>query len=206
MKSSARVLITFFMSIVVFIAALYVLFSLDMAQWQDVQGMRYKVAERQAVRNRLMDLISQFREKVAQFTDLNSQIALITNTLPPSMNIPELLATMEAISAQTKVTLDQITFTSVSATQQTQQVAPAQTPGVKIGQSKALEVTMNLSGSGDYSAVKDFIASLETEQRLIDVRSLVVAPLPAVGGKTPLFTFKIDAKAYYITPPQFTLP
>ncbi len=205
MSSSARVLSMFLFSALIFVAALYVLFGLDMPQWQNVQTSRYQVAERQAVRDHLMDLINQFRQEVAQFTNLDAQIALISNTLPDSMNIPELLATVETITGNNHVSLDQITFTSVSANQ-APIIAPPTAPGAPIAPSKTMTVNVSVSGSGDYSSVKDFLNSLETEQRLIDVSSFSLSPLPVTGNKTPNFAFRIDAKAYYITPPQFTLP
>ncbi len=205
MNSSARVLSMFLFSALIFVAALYVLFGLDMPQWQNVQTSRYQVAERQAVRDHLMDLINQFRQEVAQFTNLDAQITLISNTLPDSMNIPELLATIETMTGNNHVSLDQITFTSVSANQ-TPTIAPATAPGAPIAPAKTMTVTVSISGSGDYSSVKDFLNSLETEQRLIDVSTFSLSPLPTTGSKTPSFAFRLDAKAYYITPPQFTLP
>ena len=205
MSSSARVLSMFLFSALIFVAALYVLFGLDMPQWQNVQASRYQVAERQAVRDHLMDLVNQFRQEVAQFANLDAQIALISNTLPSSMNIPELLATMETMTGTNHVSLDQITFTSVSANQ-VPVTAPATAPGAPIAPSKTMTVTVSISGSGDYSSVKDFLNALETEQRLIDVSTFTLSPLPVTGNRTPVFAFRVDAKAYYITPPQFTLP
>lgn len=206
MNSSARVLSTFLFSALIFIAALYVLFGLDMPQWQNVQASRFQVAERQAVRDHLMSLVNQFRQEVAQFSNLDTQITLISNTLPASMNIPELLATVETMTGNNHVSLDQITFTSVNANQTVPTTAPATAPGAPIAPSKTMTVTVSISGSGDYSSVKDFLNSLETEQRLIDVSTFALSPLPVTGNKTPTFSFRLDAKAYYITPPQFTLP
>ncbi len=182
--------------------ALYVFFSSAIPQWHNVQTARLQVAERQAVRDQISDLLSKFQERVAQFENLDQQIGLINSSLPSSMNIPELLATIESIASRSKVSLDQITFTSITQQQNTSADARKTT-----GQTKPFEISISMNISGGYSAVKDFMATLETEVRLIDTTNITLTPVAGVV-KTPTTQFlsRIEAKTYYIAQPSFTLP
>lgn len=202
MKNSAQIILFFFISAVIGIAALYVFFSLDIAQWNMVQAARLQVAERQAVRDQIANLLSQFRERVAQFENLDQQITLIDHALPSSMNIPELLTTIETIATKNHVSLDQITFTAVS---QLQQPAFTGTSRPAAQQTKPFEIVVSMTVSGGYSAIKDFITMLESEVRLIDTTALTMTPA-SDSSKPAQFSLHIDATTYYTSQPTFTLP
>ncbi len=202
MKNSAQIILFFFISAVIGIAALYVFFSLDIAQWNTVQAARLQVAERQAVRDQIANLLSQFRERVAQFENLDQQITLIDSALPSSMNIPELLATLETIATKNQVSLDQVTFTAVT---QSQQPTFAGMPRQSAQQAKPLEIAVSMTVSGGYSAIKDFIVMIESEVRLIDTTALTMTPA-SDSSKPVQFSLHIEATTYYISQPTFTLP
>lgn len=201
MRNSAQIILFFLLSAVIGIAALYVLFSMDIPQWSSVQAARLQVAQRQAVRDQVANLISQFQERVAQFANLDQQISLISSALPSSMNIPELLATVESMASKSKVSLDQISFTSVAQPQQTMQGAAV----VRTQQQKPFRITVSMTVSGGYSAIKDFAAAIETEVRLLDTNVMTMMPVSG-AAKQAQFSSHIEATAYYIAQPSFTLP
>jgi len=217
MKNSIQLLVSFGVSTIVLLFGIYVLFGMDIGQWQVVKDVRIRLAERQAIMDQLTDLINKFRERVVSFDNLDSQIGLINTALPPSLNVPEILVSVEAIAAEGSVNVDSITFTSVDVqSSQGNQAAAKDTKKIKVSEPLPMQITIN--GSGNYKAVKDFIAGVEKELRLIDMRDVSFRPATVSYGSesdkkaatteeySTVFNFQISAEAYYIEKPTFTLP
>jgi len=216
MRNSFQLFVSFAVSTAVLLFGIYVLFGMNMQQWQVVKDVRVRLAERQAVMDQLTDLINKFRERVASFDNLNTQIDLVNTALPASLNVPELLVSLEAMATEGQVTVESVAFTSVDVQSGQGSQAAKDTKKVKVSEPLPLQITVN--GSGNYKAVKDFIKGLEEELRLVDMRDVTFRPATIAFEAEPkkkattteefstVFNFQINANAYYIEKPSFTLP
>jgi hypothetical protein len=214
MRNSSQLLVSFAVSTVALLFGVYLLFGVNLAKWQTVKETRIRLAERQMVMDQLTDLINKFRERVVSFDNLNNQITLVDTALPSSLSVPELLVSIEAIAFEGQANLDSITFTSV----QTSQASQAAKDPKKVKTVEPLSMQINISGSGNYKAVKDFVIGLEQELRLVDIRGISFRSAAVLlgggsGKNTPtaedfgaVFNFQISADTYYIEKPSFTLP
>jgi Tfp pilus assembly protein PilO len=213
MRNSIQLFVSFAVSTIVLLFGIYVLFGLDLSQWQVVKGVRLKLAERQAVMDQLTSLISKFRERLASFDNLDKQANSINTALPDSLSVPELLVSLEAMALENQVNFESITFTSVDI--QSNQTAAATKDAKKVKAIEPLPLQITISGSGHYGSVKGLMSALEQELRLIEVAEVSFRPsTPGSDGgakkKTEEFgsvlEFQINATTYYIEKSAFTLP
>ncbi|HCI05652.1 MAG: hypothetical protein UX26_C0006G0023 [Parcubacteria group bacterium GW2011_GWC1_45_9] len=214
MKNSFQVFSSFFFSILIIFAGVFVLFNLALGEWRKVGEARIQLAERQATVQRLNEMIQKFREQLALFDNLNQQVASIDSALPSSLRIPELLVSLEAIAEANSVLIKHISFTviepsSQSGTSETGFQNFAATTSRK--DTEPYPVTISMDASGNYLSAKGFLQGIEQELRLLDIKSFDFMPVKtevARGGDQSGLTFnmKLGLDAYSIKKPQFTLP
>lgn len=214
MRNTFQFFLSFLISTAILLLGLYVLFGLDLDQWKQVKEVRLQLTERQAVMNLLTDLIAKFREKIALFDNLNQQIEMINTALPSSLDIPNLLVSIESMAQESEVKLEAITFTSIE-TASLNQAAELQMQH-SVSETKPREIFVSITGEGSYLAIKAFVRVLETELRLIDIKDLNFSSSAATesssenlagrSGSDVRYSFQISANAYYIEKPIFSLP
>lgn len=135
----------------------------------DVEALQNTLEERERYLNQLKALRSNFEKIPATDVDLLSRV------LPTDKGIPELLTQLEAIGQQSGVDISDVNISEVaesraSARQQLQQeVAKSQTSaGSK--SIKSLNVQIQVT-TDRYDRFKQFLESLQTNNRILDVES-----------------------------------
>lgn len=102
-----------------------------------------------------------------KFETMDREVQLISDALPKEQDIPALLVQLEALSSQNGLILNSINFIKEEKkTGAAQAVSPGLPAGVK---SSTIEVSM----SGNYASLKNFLKSAESSLRLMDVNKVI---------------------------------
>ncbi|OGY39380.1 MAG: hypothetical protein A2391_02810 [Candidatus Brennerbacteria bacterium RIFOXYB1_FULL_41_13] len=215
MKSSSQVFTSFLFSFLIIVAGVFIIFSPVADVWRRLGEARMQLAERQTTVQRLKELIAKFREQVALFDDLNQQTVAISDALPSSLKIPEILVSLESIAKQNNILIKRISFTvlesrSASAVETTGFTNFSATQPKQ--NQEPFPISVQVDASGNYPSGKAFLKGIEDELRLMDVRNFEFIPT-RVGESSSkqennqsLFNMKLSIDVYSIKKPQFTLP
>jgi len=120
----------------------------------------------------------------------DADVQKITAMLPSAPAVPELLASLEGIARESKVTIEGVEFSlieEVKAKNKNKESAPAEDnlpPGVK-----ALEATVSVSAA-PYTDLKIFLTNIEASLRLLDVVALLYSPVAK--------SYTITVRTYYL--------
>jgi|GEM_PF-1507285 len=101
--------------------------------------------------------------------------------VPAEADVPGMVAQIGAISRSAGVTLQGIDLTSPTV-----ELPPEYPANFRV-----LDIALNL-GSASYERLKLFVAAIESNLRLIDVRSFTIAPLSGAAN--------MELRAYYAVP------
>jgi len=214
MKNSFQVFTSFFFSLLIIFAGVFILFNLVMGEWKKLGEARIQLAERQATIQKLNELILKFREQVVLFDDLNQQVESVNNALPSSLKIPEILVSLESIANQNDILIKHVAFTVIEPST----VSKANESGFTNfsatqlrKESEPYPVSVSLDVSGNYLGAKSFLQGIEEELRLMDVKTFEFVPSGGDAGQNQgnpagSFNMKLTLDAYSIKKPQFTLP
>jgi len=213
MKNSFQVFSSFFFSLLIILAGVFVLFNLALGEWRKLGEARMQLAERQATVQRLNELIQKFREQVALFDDLNQQVGSIDNALPSSLKIPELLVSLESIAEQNRILIRHVAFTVIESgtVSQANEAGFTNFSAAQMKrESEPYPISISLDISGNYLGAKSFLKGVEEELRLMDVKNFEFVPTRGDVGQRDesagSFSMKLTLEAYSIKKPQFTLP
>ena len=214
MKNSLQVFTSFFFSLLIIFAGIFVLFNLAMGECKKLGEARIQLAERQATTQKLNELILKFREQVVLFDDLNEQVASVGNALPSSLKIPEILVSLESIAQQNSVLIRRVAFTVIEPSTMSNANESGFTNFSATQSRKESEpypVSVSLDVSGNYLGAKSFLQGVEEELRLMDVKTFELVPSGGEASQNQddsasSFNMKLTLDAYSIKKPQFTLP
>ena len=118
----------------------------------------------------------------------NDDIARIGHMLPSEPGVPELLASLESISAESFVKFENIQFSKLDAGPSRPGSAPTKGSALPGGAS-AIEIQLTV-GNTPYSNVKTLVLNIEKSLRLMDVTALLYSPAAK--------SYSLTVRSYYL--------
>ncbi|MBI2633947.1 MAG: type 4a pilus biogenesis protein PilO [Parcubacteria group bacterium] len=196
MKASTKRLVSIFAGIALIGAAAFVFFNVAFPTWQRVGNLRSEVGEKEAVRDQLSGLVAKAQELLSRFDNLNQEAQPISRALPSDPRLPEVLAIINTLALQNKLSLTQVNFEEVlsrlGAANRESRPRPA-----------PLKVLVTLSGQ--YTDLKNWLKAVENELRLMDVEEISIQPISVAGGQGQL-NFAVTLTVYYQPKPELIGP
>lgn len=116
-----------------------------------------------------------------------ADLSRLATFLPSSVDNVGLILDLNALAAKSGLTLSNIDVMT-SATEAKSNDRTAAAPTNPVG-----SVNLGLSAVGTYTALQAFLRGVETSQRLLDVRELVVK-----GSDTGVYTYKMKITLYWL--------
>jgi hypothetical protein len=171
MKTSSKRILSIFGSIIGLFFAMAVVTNNVIPGYRQMLQLRSEIAEREAARNHLETLVSQAREYLARRDELGLQVRPIEAALPTSPKIPELIATLNVLAANNQVGISRIAFELEPHRPQPVGAGAAPVPRVS-------RVIMRANIIALYPNLEDWLRSVETELRLMDVQVLNLRSVP----------------------------
>lgn len=158
-------------------------------KYQDVReqkdSLKNKKTELQDKQQKLLsieDLLKEVRNK-------NKELQKVDEALPPSPEVPELLANLESLAQISGLLLSNIQLTLLQEQASGQEAASG---GPKTNALVIIEV--NLVARGTYANLKTFLLNAERNLRLLDIQNLT---LGQVDEETGAQDFSLKLKTYY---------
>mgnify|MGYP001616747107 CR=1 FL=1 len=163
------------------------------SKWEGVKIAKDSLTETKALRERLAALSALYQNK-----EKAEELERIFFALPQKEDIPGLLVNLEALASKNGLVIKSVGFT---------EEAKKATAAVVDSGGGASEVSavvkslgVNLVLSGDYSSFANFLRSVETSLRLMDVEALSFQQARGNTLGDPLTEasdFSVDLKVYY---------
>ncbi len=128
-----------------------------------------EIDNKQMIAEKLEEKINALSRARSEYIDLSSSLPLIEEALPQEANLSLFIRQLETLAVQNGVILRSIQFGEISLRgEKVSKSLPVTTKEIE-----SLQVPFNLSVSGSYKNLKNFLQSLEELRRLTVVSSFV---------------------------------
>lgn len=162
---------------------------------QTIFTLKREIVDKTAIDKKMEDKISALIEAQATYQDVEPDLPLLEEALPETSDAPRAALQIQALAADSHVTVTNMSLTAVPLTGDTvtggQQKPASGTPA---------KFLMSVSVTGAYADVKQFIQGISNLRRIIQIDSLLFTPVRtpeilASGSATPTGTqIKLDLK------------
>lgn len=178
MKTSTKRSLSLFLSVILLIAALAVYAKFIRAEYRTVRDLRASLAAKSNLLASQKIMISQVENLIAQYKGAVRLQETVSLALPDQAAAASVLQQINAISRVSGLLPQSITLNELA---------------IKPGALGTVEVNLKLIGS--YEGVKNFLRSLETNVRVMDLKKLSIAP--AGKPKENLYSYSVVLDTYY---------
>lgn len=137
---------------------------------------------------------SQIQDKAERLKSYEEEISKIDSALPDDPGVPSVLEFVVQTANKNGMQLTEIVNTSLVSAQEATGNQTIQESGVT--NNKLKEASIEFKILGEYSALKNFIATLEKNARLIEVESINFASAGTEKGVLPSFLIKIKTHSF----------
>jgi len=182
------------------VLALVIYFEFISPAYSDAQNLKAKLQSEQSFLTSEKDTIGKVQQLIASYQSEQQVQDAVSSALPTEEDLPEAIVQVYGLLQQSVLSLQAISV-SVQGVQNT----PASTGGTDntaISLQKPVgTVTLSFKFSGGYENLKNFLSLLETNIRILDLKSLSIGPTSLVDAKgKPLpgvYDFNASAIAYF---------
>ena len=148
-------------------------------EYQSFQTLQVNIEEKNIELQSKEEYFSQIAEVSLQLEQYESELAKIASALPLETSLSSLFNFLQSTAAQTGLVLEEITLSAITSPQKKKD--------------SLKEIHVNLSMLGSYSALKDFLLTIEASSRIIEVESI---SFESPEDLTEPFTFIVEIKTY----------
>lgn len=193
-----------FITLISLAAAVVVVLVLTIPGYEQLSQKRAELISEQTRLEEAKEINQKLQDLIAQYNQYKNQAGKISMALPTEEDIPNLLVTLETMAAENGLVLQSLDASSPALSTE-RMVSPRSsregqvTPPSKPYQQ--LDIKMSLNGS--YGALKNWLASLEQNLRIIDVKTISFGSgkgegmVTEEGGASDIFDYDIGAVTYY---------
>lgn len=210
MKQESKRLSSIILAALLILGALMVYFELITPAYANLETIKGQVESEKTLYANEAQIVTQVKGLLATYQSNSSSSQLVAMALPVGPDVSGALAQIYGIGENTGVT---VANTNVSVEAVAPAAAGSGSSGSTIAGAAAAgsiinptgTVSFQISGSGSYESIKDFIEGLETNIRIFDVSSISLQPAPIAATKTQagdpdMFNYSMTAVTYYQSP------
>jgi Tfp pilus assembly protein PilO len=188
MKASTKRALSILFSVFFLIVTVIIYTNLIIPELGEIGRLRGEIASKSQTYNVQKNAVSQVAEIVNQFANAQELQKTLSFAMPIKVNISDALNQWYAISKTSEVNVNGLDI------QVKNLIKKPANPLLK-GRGS---IVVNLEAVGTYDALKEFLGSLETNSRLVTVKSFSFSPLGgAVSSAGPLYSLKLEVETYY---------
>lgn len=179
-----------FIFLLLVLASVMVIWQLFWPAYLSVSESRAQVALWESSLDDTENLSKKLQLLKTKFESMDKETQLIADALPKEEEIPSLLVQLEALSSRNGLILNSVNFIK-----EEKKTGATQASTLPAG---AKSLTLEVSMSGSYASLKNFLKSAESSLRLMDV-SRVVFGQEGTGALIPggLMNSIVDLTVYY---------
>lgn len=188
MKASTKRALSILFSVLFLIVTVIIYTNLIIPELGEIGRLRGEIASKSQTYNVQKNAVSQVAEIVNQFANAQELQKTLSFAMPIKVNISDALNQWYAISKTSDVNVNGLDI-------QVKNVIKKPANPLLKGRGS---IVVNLEAVGTYDALKEFLSSLETNSRLVTVKSFSFSPLGgAVSSAGPLYSLKLEVETYY---------
>lgn len=148
-------------------------------------------------RDQVTESLRLVRSTVAAYQVLNAQdIAKLQAVLPSSADLPAMFVEVEALALSSGLRLSNVSFLQAAAQRKAAAGTTASAKPSVLAGIQQMQVNFTVTGGHGYANLKNFLATLESSVRILDVQSLSYTPAKAGDEES----YVVNAIAYYKGP------
>ncbi|HXF43991.1 MAG TPA: type 4a pilus biogenesis protein PilO [Candidatus Paceibacterota bacterium] len=165
MKTSTKRILSIALAGLFFIGVLVVYTSLIRPELEKVNEKRALFISKETVFNNQRNAVTQVEKLLGEFKNLTELQETVSLALPTSANVPDVLGQIQSIAKLAGVNINSFTIKPLAFT-------PSKVPLVK----RLGSLEFNITVGGAYERLRNFIQSLETNVRVMNVMSWRLTP------------------------------
>jgi Tfp pilus assembly protein PilO len=171
-RATSKRTLSLLVSFLMLVGAFYVYGSLLKPEYESINQLRGQLVAKQDFFNQQKQILDNIRDVLTKYQGVAALQDTVSLALPNEQQIPALFAQTSAIARATGITLNSMSLTARPPRDNQPTLGSAQEfPVIRIG---TIKVDLNLSGS--YEAFKNFMRTIETNIRIMDVEQFDIAP------------------------------
>lgn len=148
-----------------------------------ISGLLKEIKDKQKLVEQMDQKINNLASAQSNYAQIASKLPLVEESLPQEPTLPVLMKQLEALTRISSVNLESLSFNEINL-----QGEP--------GEKKFQEISFQLSLSGNYQNLKQFLNSLDNLRRIILVDSFAFKSQTKEGAQ--YITLTVSAKAHYL--------
>ncbi|MCX6791643.1 MAG: type 4a pilus biogenesis protein PilO [Candidatus Gottesmanbacteria bacterium] len=162
---------------------------------QTIFTLRREIADKTDLNKKMEDKISALIEAQAAYQEVEPDLPVVDQALPETSDAVRAARDLQAIAADSRVTITTISISSLPLTNDTGQGEQQAT-----GSDKLANFPISLSVTGAYPDIKTFTLGILNVRRIMQITSMLFSPISsteavASGSATPTGTqIKLDLK------------
>jgi len=200
MKQNTKRLYSMIIALFFVIAALVWYFDFLVPAYTDLQASKGNQMSEQDLLANETQIVSQFQGLIASYKGQAGDEQSVSAALPVGPHLADAIAQVYGAANANNIAIESMAIGSQLVTGRgvAGGVAGAASAGQIVKPVGTIAFTLSLMGS--YENLKTFIATLETNLRLFDVKQIGFQPTGATGGKgasADLFSIDLTAATYY---------
>jgi septal ring-binding cell division protein DamX len=192
------------------IGALVILFDLVQPAYDSVSQLKGEVAGQQAYLETEKQAVQKAQDLITQYQSQSQSAQNVGLSLPSSQDMAGALAQIYGLAQNNNLVI-QIAAVSAPTLLVTQTKGATNAGGAAAATAKGSDgiskpigtYTLQLTANGSYESVRGFIAGLESNIRIFDVKGFLVGQSQGAGGahaaNQNFFTYTITVATYYQT-------
>lgn len=197
MKQSSKRLTSILLSLLFVVAALLVLFDLVEPAYGDLMAMKGELATGQGFLSQEQSIITKTQNLISQYQSDSTAKNNLALAMPSGPDVSGALAQIYGLATANNLVVQNITVSAPSV-----QAAAARTGAPTLAEIVKPQgsITFQFSAVGSYENMKSFLAGLESNIRIFDIKTLSLQPgTSGVKGLTgtDVFTYSVAVTTYY---------
>jgi Tfp pilus assembly protein PilO len=187
MRSSTKRALSIIFSVLLLMATVFVFTGLIQPEMGEINKLKGIINSKNNVYLTQAKAVEQVSKAVGQVKSASELQEALGIAMPVSPKVKDILSQWYAISKNTNANVQSLDI-KISGF-----VKKSDFPLIKgMG-----NINVNLGVVGTYAAIKEFLYSLETNSRVVNVGSFEIKPLSGVLSSSPLYSFTTNVETYY---------
>ena len=192
MSASTKRALSLIFSAGLVVASLFIYATLISPEYADVKNLRGELSSKSNLLNNQKISIDQVTKLFAQYQSAAKLGESLSLALPEDESISSIMAQINAISQASGLAVQSVGLNYL----------PAKPAAITLTSAKGIgSLKLDLKLSGPYSGFKNFLQSLETNIRIMDMQSLKIDPAQSSAqsraGSQDYFNFTLSVITYY---------
>ncbi|MBZ9571757.1 type 4a pilus biogenesis protein PilO [Patescibacteria group bacterium] len=159
-------------------------------KYQDLRDLKLEIKTRETELNYREEYFSDLNKISEELKKYEAELSKINDALPDDPSLPSLLNFLEKASSQNGLVFKKLgSFSTVSLKKPTRTATPSEQQ--PLSPSEIKETRLGFEVSGSYSALKNFLSTLEKSARLIEIETISFS-----FEEGEIFSFALEIKTF----------